>query len=586
MKKFFTLLLFAGISFSLSAAQYYVAGNGGTGNPWCDGKNWNPSGSQMTMNGSVGEITFSSVPAGNYQFKVTTGSWTTNWGFSSYDQAQSNLYATGNGDNNVCFLTQQPQDITITFDGSKIVLHGSVGNLYPDTTQYGKYGVPSEYEGVMLQAFYWDSYRLTKYSRTKYIDWLNEGYASEVARTFDLVWFPPCGNGGGVGYYTKTYSNLDSDWGSKAKLLQVLDTLHAHGCKALADVVVNHRASSSGWAKSFTSENFGEYGTFQITSQHICSTDEAATSSSSDSRSLTYGAADTGDNDAGCRDLDHTSAYVQDYIKAYAQWLLHSVGFDGFRYDMVKGYSGMYLSLYNQTSDPFFSVAEYWDGLDAILAYLSNASYNTTAFDFPLKFKLNDWRGGSNYSILKNAGMRSKGKSKYAVTFIDNHDTFERSDNQGSEFMGYNVDILSKQDAILQANAYILMMPGTPCVFWPHWYTFHEQIKPMIAVRKLAGVHSESAVLSESASSNSYEAMVQGHHGCIVLRMGSSRDKVAPAGYTAVVSGNLYDIYVETRLTALETVSADSRSVEKRIENGQLVIVVDGVRYTNLGTRL
>ena len=37
--------------------------------------------------------------------------------------------------------------------------------------------VPSESEDVMLQGFYWDSHSLTKYGRTKWVDFNNNNYA-------------------------------------------------------------------------------------------------------------------------------------------------------------------------------------------------------------------------------------------------------------------------------------------------------------------------------------------------------------------------------------------------------------------------
>jgi hypothetical protein len=80
--------------------------------------------------------------------------------------------------------------------------------------------------------------------------------------------------------------------------------------------------------------------------------------------------------------------------------------------------------MYNQSSEPYFSVAEYWDGTPGNLrSYLESASYNTTVFDFPLKYKFNANIGKGSYSGMKNAGLRSIGLQKYAVTFIDNHDT-------------------------------------------------------------------------------------------------------------------------------------------------------------------
>ncbi|MBO4675298.1 MAG: hypothetical protein J5601_04345, partial [Elusimicrobiaceae bacterium] len=73
-------------------------------------------------------------------------------------------------------------------------------------------GVPAECEGVMLQAFYWNSYTLTKYGRTKWIDLLKDTAA--INANFDLVWFPPSASStGGVGYAPAKLDNQESDWG-------------------------------------------------------------------------------------------------------------------------------------------------------------------------------------------------------------------------------------------------------------------------------------------------------------------------------------------------------------------------------------
>ena len=545
MRKIVMIVAVCMLSMQMMAA-YYVAGNGSAGNPWCDGKSWQVKGSAMTdMGNGLWSITFVNVPvSGDYQFKVTNGAST--WiGFDKYSSDGSNIYATSSGgDQNISFSISEPQDITITYNGTKICVNGTIGNDAPDPSKYWEVGVPAEYEGVMLQAFYWEAQKLTDYSRMKYVDLLNSGLVDEMGTNFDLVWMPPSGNGGGVGYYTRQYSNLESDWGTKAKLQEVLERLHAKGCKVLADIVINHTQSSSGWAKSFMTNNFGNYGTYQITSEHICAGDEAFTDSKSDSQGLPHGAADTGTNDGGCRDLDHTSTYVQNMCKAYTQWMINTIGFDGFRYDMTLGYHGKYLSMYNLASQPFFSVSECWSDVNTIKAHLEAASYNTLAFDF----------------------------------FIDNHDTFHRSDNQSGEFLGYNTNLNGKKPQILEANAYLLMMPGVPCVFWPHWYTFKSDINKLIAIRKRMGIHSESEVTDEVAATNKYSATITGHHGKVILRMGSARDMSEPAGYEHAYTGDNFDIYTAYG-TGVEAVQVQSPAT-KVMENGTLYIVRDGERYT------
>ena len=254
--------------------------------------------------------------------------------------------------------------------------------------------------------------------------------------------------------------------------------------------------------------------------------------------------------------------------------------YDGFRYDMTLGYHGKYLSMYNVESKPFFSVSECWSDLATIQSHLKAANYNTLAFDFPMKYKFNDWKGGANYTNLKNKGLRSVGLTKNAVTFIDNHDTFHRSDNQGGEFLGYNTNLSNKKRQIIEANAYLLMMPGVPCVFWPHWYTFRKEINDLIAIRKAVGIHSESVVTDETAGTNTYSATIEGHHGSVILRMGSARDTSIPKGYGVEYRGDNFDIY-STLKTPVDDVTVEgSAKPSKMMENGQVYILKEGERYS------
>lgn len=590
MKKLFFLLIILSVN-SLFAAQYYVAGDGRTGNPWCDGKNWNVKGSAMQMNaaGTAGSVTFAGVPVGSYQFKVTNGSsW---YGIDKFSESCSNIYVSGS--DNICFTISQAQDITISYDGSAICLQGSIGNDAPDTTNYRKVGVPAECEDVMLQAFYWNSCNKTTYGG-KTTRWIQlEKDTAAITRDFDLVWFPPATGGDGVGYYATSYSfQKTSAWGTKDQLKRLIAALRRGNTKALADIVINHRQSSNGWAKGFTTDDFGGYGTFTLTSEHICSDDEAHTNSSSDSRNLTYGNPDTGNNDGGCRDLDHTNSYVQDLCKAYTRYMIDSIGFAGFRYDMVIGYLGQYLSDYNMASQPYFSVGEYWSDLGATKNYLKSACYNTLLFDFPQKYAIKDALNGGNYNGLKSESksLRGQGLSKYAVTFVDNHDTYER-DN--SDYLVKDIRSAGAGKKVLQANAFILMMPGVPCVFYPHWVDYQDDLSYMIALRKAAGIHSESVVTDETAGTRTYSATIQGHHGSIIFRLGANRDMSVPAGYTLKLTGCDMDIYLSngcagdatSRLvTSLEDVLMQQPQAEKVLENGQLRILRNGQRYDALGT--
>ncbi len=450
-------------------------------------------------------------------------------------------------------------------------------------------GVPSQCEDVMLQAFYWDSYKLDKYGKTIWINLLKDTAA--INANFDLVWLPPSAKGGGVGYYHQCLSDQNSDWGRKINLQKLIQGLRAGGTKVIADVVINHRGNKSSWC-DFHEDDFTFLygGKFQLTEEHICSGDECFTDASSSCKGGTLrGAADTGTNDSGARDLDHTSTYVQSWAKAYLKWLMGNMKYEGFRYDMTKGYNGKYLKMYNEAVQPYISVSEFWDGTLPQLNHLNAAGFNTMVFDFPLKYVLSNAIVKGSYGLLKKPtnSLRGKGYAKYAVTFIDNHDTFERSDSKDNQFGGYNVDLKNAnvKAQILQANAYILMMPGIPCVFWPHWKSYQKEINEMIAIRKLVGIHSESEVTDETSGAQAYSAVIHGHRGKVILRLGQGREISAPAGYRIAAIGNHYSIYVEEG-QAVPEVKVDDAAPIKFMQDGQLFLRRDGQVYNMTGQRV
>ena len=472
-------------------------------------------------------------------------------------------------------------------------------------------GVPAECEDVMLQAFYWDSYKAqsgsnSKYGRTKWADLLKDTAA--ITANFDLVWFPPSAQStGGVGYYHTCLSDQGSAssptaWGPRSKLEELIAALHAGGTKVLGDIVINHRGNKSSWV-DFYQDNFGSYGVYQLKQEHICSGDEAFTSSDSPYKgSSTHGASDSGTNDGGCRDLDHKSEYVQSWAKAYVQWMINVMKYDGFRYDMTLGYHGKYLSMYNEAANPYFSVSELWSDITTQINHLKATNYNTLIFDFPLKYALQNALGNdgsvgeTRYNLLKNPSnsLRNKGYKRYAVTFIDNHDTFERSDNQGGEFIKYQAD-LSNADVkrrILEANAYILLLPGVPCVFYPHWASYKDDISTLIAARKKAGIHSESEITETSSyttGNRSYEATVYGHKGTIILRMGVNRSKEAPEGFETLIEGDTmgtnFTVFFSNEVQGTEEVNGEVKG-QKFVQDGQLLIKRGEKTYDAMGQRV
>jgi alpha-amylase len=460
-------------------------------------------------------------------------------------------------------------------------------------------GVPAECEDVMLQAFYWNSYNgnesSTKYGRTKWIDLLAD--TAVINANFDVVWFPPSAGptGNGVGYSAKQYSNQDSDWGTKQKLNQLITALHAGNTKVLADVVLNHRGSGNSWC-TFLTDNFGgSYGSWTLTQKQIVSNDECFKNTSSNcynAASSDRGAYDTGDNFDGARDLDHTGEMVQNWSKAYTQWLLGEMKYDGFRYDMTLGFHGRYLKMYNEAANPYISVSELWSGIDRQKQHLAETDSNTMIFDFQMKYSMKGIVNGSYGKLNKNKtfeGLRKHGLERYSVTFIDNHDTFDRGTAYGdNQYSSSDLTKATTKDQILQATAYQLMMPGIPCMFWPYWKSYQSETNELIAVRKRVGIHSESAVLEEESGQYKYSATVQGHRGKAIVRVGKYRSLEVPEGYELAVEGGergAYTVFVKMENEGIETVNGDGLRVkgEKFVENGRLYIRVGEKVYDVLG---
>lgn len=409
-----------------------------------------------------------------------------------------------------------------------------------NTSKAANYAWPSNFEGVMLQGFYWDSYNGT--DNTKWTTLTSK--CDELSSYFKVIWVPNSAkaasnpsNGYDPVYW---FTNHNSSFGTEAEIRALIKAYRAKGVDIMEDVVINHRSGVSNWT-NFPSETWNGK-TYKLGPEHICNTDEVKNASG---QAKPTGAADTGEDFAGSRDLDHTNATVQENCKAYCTFLLQDMGYAGFRYDMVKGYAGRFTKMYNEASKPKYSVGEYWDGnYDAVAAWIESTGRQSAAFDFPCKYAINEafhsndltklvWK--ANGTTDQPAGLIHFGYPQYAVTFVDNHDTYR----DGSKFNGN----------VVAANAFILCSPGTPCVFWPHYSANKAAIQALINVRNSVGVHNQSAVKVLKTSRDCYMAEVTGTKGKLVVKIGSTMD--SPSGYSnsdIKASGNGYCVWTKTNV--------------------------------------
>jgi alpha-amylase len=330
----------------------------------------------------------------------------------------------------------------------------------------------------------------------------------------------------------------------------MIQTFMAKGTGFIEDVVINHRASvNSNWL-NFPAETYKGV-TWQLTAADICSDDESAKNGYKPT-----GAKDTGMAWDGARDLDHTGENVQKNVMAYEDFLLNDLGYVGFRYDFVKGFAAKYVGLYNQTAQPQFSVGECWDGDKTVVTNWINGTkagnvIQSAAFDFPMKYYINDAFGGSKWSRLTQAALATDpAYARYAVTFVDNHDT-GRSTGEGGAPLYANIEA---------ANAFILTLPGTPCVFLKHWLQNKKAIKKLIAVRKAAGITNESKIMGNGADGGGYWQHVQGTKGCVLLIVGNPTIPEIDLNYQTAITGTNYQVQAspETDISAVEAIDHET----------------------------
>ena len=400
-------------------------------------------------------------------------------------------------------------------------------------------GWPEKYNGVMLQAFYWDGFADAQWSRL-------EKQVDNLSTTFDLVWIPQSGDCGSksMGYDDLYWfpGHYNSSFGSEAELRSMITTFKNKGIGTIADVVINHRRNVSTW-NDFPRETYKGV-TYQLTYKDICSDDEAA------SNGYQVGPnKDTGEGWDGMRDLDHKSQNVQTNVKAYLKMLLEDLGYAGFRYDMVKGYSGEYTKLYNNDSKPQFSVGECWDSSNTIKNWIDATDKTSAAFDFQFRYTVrnaannSDWtqlgkQNDGNWPLVSSS-FSSGSYRQYAVTFVENHDTEYRSATAPQ-------DPLRKDT--LAANAYLLAMPGTPCVFLKHWQAYKQEIANMVAVRKAVGINNMSKPTNMASNKDYYAVQVAGDGDkkllCVVGTKAATYTPTNTA-WKKVISGYHYVYYVQ-----------------------------------------
>lgn len=413
-------------------------------------------------------------------------------------------------------------------------------------------GWPANYNGVMLQGFSWNAYEAAQWKAL-------EAQTTEFKGFIDLVWVPQSGKCVEtvqvMGYKPYYYFNHNSSFGTEDELRSMIKTFKNNGIGTIADVVINHR-NTEGWF-TFPAETYNGV-TYQMKSTDICKNDDGgktATQAQKEGVSLSNNN-DEGSDFGDCRDLDHKSANVQKVVKAYLKFLKEDLGYEGFRYDMVKGFNASHVGDYNTATGIKYSVGEYWDGVGNIKNWINDTGKKSGAFDFPFHYNMTDAIRSNNWTKLNNSSLMSDvSYRQYAITFVENHDIQVREDNSNE---GSKDPIPTAY--IPAANAFMIAMPGTPCIFQPHWKAYEHELKSMIEARKLAGITNTSSYNNYDNKKEYFANAVNGTNGrklLVVVGIPSMMTTPSKTEYTRILSGKNYMYYLSSNA---ETAWADKAS--------------------------
>ncbi|MFK7812510.1 MAG: alpha-amylase domain-containing protein [Maribacter sp.] len=348
---------------------------------------------------------------------------------------------------------------------------------YPTGTSSANSNAIMPGDGVLMQAFYWDVTEggiWWETLATKVDDWAADG--------IDAIWIPPISKGQSgrfsMGYDPADYfdfgdfdqhGTVQTRFGNREELDNLIDKAHQNNLAVIADMVINHNSGGALEPNEF--QGGQTYTLFNVPSGLF-------NRNKHDFLPNGLRGEDSGQF-AGFPDMDLDSDYVQQWMwkseQSVANYYMNTIGIDGWRFDFVKGYGTEVVKDWVSTLGGF-AVGENFDGNLAEVVQPWVEDTGLSAFDFPNFFNMRDAFNGRNLQRLEAASLFVARPDK-AVTFVGNHDTENRQDN----------DLDFPNAFELHAYAFILMAPGYPSVFYSHYERSgseqKEAIKQLIMIR-------------------------------------------------------------------------------------------------------
>jgi alpha-amylase len=334
--------------------------------------------------------------------------------------------------------------------------------------------------GVLLQAFYWNCPSLENQA----FNWWNNiasKISSIAAVGFTALWLPPAtkaASNTSMGYDLYDYYDLgdinqkgsSKTWfGSRDELVNLINTAHAANIQVYADLVL-HQNSGADAQEVNPIDGVSRWTQFNPLSlkfpRNYTDFQPSIYETMEGLDPISFGQ---------MPNLCHRTPEVYTQILDYSAWLMDEIGYDGFRYDCVRGYGAWMVRAIQelrgkQANSPYlpFGVAECWDSLYTIQEWMNEANSWSdnpcTAFDFILRANLKNLCDQFGFSLTNLAETQTilSSNPNLAVTFVENHDL------NNPDSVTFDPIINDK----MLAYSFILAHEGYPCVFWRDYFNY------------------------------------------------------------------------------------------------------------------
>lgn len=326
------------------------------------------------------------------------------------------------------------------------------------------------------------------------------------------IWIPPaykCSVGiNSVGYDPYDYYDLGefdqkgtvrTKYGTADELKKAVKDLHSNDIKVIADTILNHmyggdvtetiegmsdlpagQTNQFGTGFTYSARN-NKYSSFKWNWNCFDAIGIGGRDNESPFLFPGKGWDDTFDVDyLGGLDIDYQNSEVRTEMCKWGEWFVNTADLDGFRLDAVKyidkGFLKQWLDYVREkTGKKLWTVGEAWiENADELGAFVDATEGKMNVFDFELYDIFNMCQSDLSFSRMSSFGLVNTDKAQYAVTFVNNHDTYRPSEGlegiqNGKEFY----------------YAYILTLDkGTPCVFWKDYAEMKANLTPMMQARR------------------------------------------------------------------------------------------------------